>query len=345
MSKVFIKMVPHKSAQNKRPFVTDKRGEKVNTKESSAVKGIGKNGTGIFRFCVGQLKGGNLNTGFEKTIENPWFGKKSQSLPTIWQNKKLETREEITRQEYFEIKLGFEPGYLTSIAKKVFDNKPTPWIQSWWKDFEEMTILDLDNPEDELTFWLLKQAHPDKCANSWSERTPFSRLYISQINEDEVKVTKRTEILESTIVKISALKNEHIESDIRKVATILNIIRGEVSIEKIKNSLSDYIMKRQSNQDENIKKFNKLYDEMQDVKGRETFEARYLLQECINNRVVSDYKGKYIWSSKKGQSVELLGKSYQEAINTLIDVDWRHYREELEEELKSKVDDARIMAL
>lgn len=345
MSKVFIKMVPQKSAQNKRAFVTNRRGKKDNVKESSAVKAHGKNGSAIFRFCVGQKKGGQLNTGFEKTMENPFKGKASEKLPSIWQNKNIETRDEITRQEYFEIKLGLEPGTLTSTSNKIFDKKPLPWIQNWWKDFQELTILDLDKPEDELTYWLLKQAHPDKCANSWEERTPFSRLYISQFNEDDLKVAKRQEKLETTIVNLADLKNNHSEADIRKVAVILNLIRGEVSIEKVKNTLSDFIMQKTSKQDDNIIAFNKLYNEMQDAKGREIFEAKYLLQECINNRIVSDYKGKYIWSSKKGEAVELLGKSYQEVINTFLDIDWRHYREELEEELKARVDDSRILAL
>lgn len=345
MSKVFIKMVPHRSAQNRRPFVTDKIGEKKNPKDTNMVKAHGTNGSGIFRFCVGQKRNGMMNTGFEKTLENPFKGKDSDKLPANWQGTNIEKRNEITRQEYYEIRLGLDPGTLTSIGNRIFDRKPLPWIQAWYKDFEELTILDLDKPEDDLTFWLLKQAHADKCANSWEERTPFSRLYISQVNEDDLKTAKKQERLEETIVNLATLKNEHTESDIRKVSVVLNIIRGEVSMEKIKNALSDYIMTKGSKQEENIKEFNKIFSEMNDAKGRETFEARYLLQECINNRVISDYKGKYIWASKKGEAVELIGKSYLEAINTLIDIDWRHYREELEQELKTKVDDSRIVAL
>lgn len=340
MAKVFIKMVPHKSVQNRKDFIADQNGKKEITKSKSK----GTNGQSIFRFVVSHKKSNLLNTGFDKKVENPYY-EQEDKLPSLWRNSNIHTKKEITRQTYFELKLNKQEGSLVSVPKDMFKKGKVPFIQNFSREFQETTVLDLDDPMDELTFWLLKQSSADKCAPSWEERTPFSRIYISHEYEAEEKVAKETDLIENTIARLVELKKEGTESDLKKISVILKTTKGEISPIKIKTSLSNYINKKGVDQKERIEIFNKLLDQMQDLKTREIFEARYLLQECINQRIISDYKGKYIWSSKKGSNLELLGKSEQEAINTLIDIDWRNYREELIEELKAKIDDNRIMAL
>ena len=81
-------------------------------------------------------------------------------------------------QEYFEIKMNKPAGFLTSESRPLFDNKTgkgLTYLQRFMKSFYETTVLDLDSVEDELTYYLLLQSHPDKCANSENELTPFSR--------------------------------------------------------------------------------------------------------------------------------------------------------------------------
>lgn len=340
MAKVFVKMVPHPSAQKKKHFIKDPKGRK----DINMTKAQGKNGMGIFRFVVSQTRNGLLNTNLDKKIDNPWKDKPNE-LPSNWRTSGLETKEVISKQEYFEVKLNQKPGELTSIPKKIFDKDSSmPYLQKLYKDFEDTTLLDLDEPKDELIYWLLLASHADKCANSWEERSNFSRLYISKVNEDEVRVAKKLEIVENAISDLVTLKNDYSESDIIKIAVVLKLIKGETSISKVKNTLSEHISKQSSNQLENIEAFNELFKSLNNAKDREMFEAKYLLQACINNRIISDYKGKYTWNSKKGTSLETLGKSYKEAVQTILDIDWRNYREELADELKTKVDDNRSMA-
>jgi hypothetical protein len=347
MGKVFVKLVERESAQKRKSFIYAKNSiskEIRREKNIESGKSIGTNGKSGFRFLVSQHKPGYLNTGFSERVENPWF-ENAKDLPIEWQNLKIDTKQEISRQEYFEIKLGLRPGTLHSNSKRLFDKKDTlSWIQQWYRDFIDTTVLDLNEPIDELTYWLLLQSSNDKCANSYKDITPFSRIYISQVNEDEERVAKKNEIIEQAVYDLVTFKNEHSESEIIKLAVILKVVKGEVSIKKIKQSLSDFISLKTPKQFENIKDFGKLYANLQDAKGKDIFEAKYLLQECINNRVISDYKGKYIWSSKKGTNLELIGKTYNEVLTTLLDIDWRHYREELELELKAKLDDNRLMA-
>lgn len=343
MSKVFVKLVSRPSAQKRQGYIT-RNGVKQNI---DLPKAIGKNGAGAFHFSISQTKHGKLNTGLDKMITNP-FKDLPDSLTSEWRNSKIDEKDKISKQEYFEILMNKPAGFLTSESRQVFDNKigkGLTYLQRLFKSFYETTVLDLDNPEEELLYYILQQAHPDKCANSLDEITPFTRVYISQVNEDDVKVSKRNEVVESATYNLVKIKNEQSETTLRKFATILELIKGEVSLEKVKNSLSDYIQKRDSKQFERIDKFMELAEYLKDAKGMEIFEAKYLLQITIYNRVISDYQGKYIWSAKKGTNLELLGRTYKEALAWLLEIDNRHYREELEEELKAKISDNRIMAL
>lgn len=343
MSKVFVKLVERPTAQKRQGYVT-RNGVKANVNFPRA---IGQNRSGGFHFSISTMKSGKLNTGLDKIVENPFY-ELPDKLPSEWRNSGIDKKQKISKQEYFEIKMNKPAGFLTSESRPLFENKigkGLTYLQRFFKSFYETTVLDLDIVEEELTYYLLLQSHPDKCANSEEDKTPFSRAYISQVNEDEVKVGKRNEIIENAVYKLVKLKNEQSESIIRKFATILEIIKGDVAFEKVKNSLSDFINQKTNKQLEKIEKFNNLFKLLEDAKGLETFEAKFLLQYSINNRVISDYQGKYIWSSKKGTNLELLGRSYQEALSWLLDIDNRNYREELEDELKAKVDDNRIMAL
>lgn len=344
MSKVFVKLVSRPSAQKRQGYYT-RNGVKSNI---DLPKAVGLNGSGTFTFSISKTKGNKLNTGLDKIVENTKWYKQPDKLPSEWRNSKIDEREKISKQEYFEILMNKPAGYLTSISNDIFysrKGKQATYLQDFKKTFKETTVLDLDIPEDELLYWLLLQSHNDKCANSESEITPFSRMYISLVNEDDVKISKKNDIIEDAIYKVVKLKNEQSESVITKFATILNIIKGDLAFDKIKNSISDYVKLQNSKQFERIEEFNKLYAQIQDAKGMEIFEAKFLLQHAINNRVISDYQGKYIWASKKGTPLELLGRSYQEALSWLLDIDSRHYREELEDELKAKLNDNRIMAL
>lgn len=338
MSKVFVKLVSRPSAQKRQGYIT-RNGVKSNIDQPKA---IGLNKSGGFHWCISyNKKKGALNTGLDKIVDNDYFNLPDK-LTSEWRNSGIEKKEKISKQEYFEIKMNKPAGFLTSESRPLFENKVgkgLTYLQRFTKSFYETTVLDLDNVEDELTYWLLLQSHPDKCANSEAELTPFTRIYISQVNEDDIKISKKNDIIEDAIYKVVKLKNEQSESVIRKFATILEIIKGDLAFEKVKNSISDYVKLQNSKQFERIEKFNKLYAQTQDAKGMEIFEAKFLLQYAINNRVISDYQGKYIWASKKGSNLELLGRNYQEALNWLLDIDNRNYREELEDELKAKVDD------
>jgi len=344
MSKVFVKLVSRPSAQKRQGYIT-RNGVKSNIDQPKA---IGLNKSGGFCFAVSMnTKTKKLNTGLDKMVENPFY-KLPDSIPSEWRNSKIEEKEKISKQEYFEIKMNKPAGFLNSDTRKPFEHLPgknLTYLQDFKKLFYDTTVLDLDLVEDELTYHLLLQAHPDKCASSEDELTPFSRIYISKVNEDDIKISKKNDIIEDAIYKVVKLKQEQSESVIRKFATILEIIKGDLALEKVKNSISDYVKLQNSKQFERIEKFDKLYAQTQDAKGMEIFEGKFLLQYAINNRVISDYQGKYIWASKKGTSLELLGRSYQEALAWIIDIDNRNYREELEDELKAKVDDNRIMAL
>lgn len=333
-------MIARESAQKRTDFIMDPKGNK---RRVEVGKSRGKQTAG-FRFSVSQHKPKQLNTGFHKMTTNPW-AEKIDTISSVY--KHLEGKEKISYQDYFEVRLGLEPGTLTSVPKPIFDKKVAlPWIQKWYRDFKDVTVLDLDDPEDEMTHHLLLHTSPDKCANSFDEITPHSRMYISLVHEDEEKQVRRNEKIEEGIANLVDLKRTYSSDEMYKVAVVLNLAKGSVNDTMVKNSLSTFITEKSKSQIDNIADFNEVYELFTgDVKQKEEFEAKYLLKELINNRIVSDYRGKYTWASKKNTNLELIGRSEAEALNFLLDIDNRGYREELVEELKAKLDDARHMAL
>jgi hypothetical protein len=79
-----------------------------------------------------------------------------------------------------------------------------------------------------------------------------------------------------------------------------------------------------------------LVNGLQTPKGRIELEARYLLQACVDHRVVIDKQATYTWIRSTGPII--LGETYNEAISTLTNPKKDVLVQELRDELKIKMD-------
>lgn len=329
----FIKSVFRPSAQE-RHKITLKNGEiaKINRAPDAA-----------FHFAFSRsLSKGLLNTGFWERIDNPYKAKsfEESGLSSDWKDSEIWLRNQITIQEYLEIKYNQKPGFLTSELADLWgqrkSTKPT-YIQAFRYPLKDgVTILDLDKMEDEIMY--IGALRTSKIANSAREANPVKHShYISQVNESEVEQAKKTEVYEEAVARLYKIKNEFDSETVKQFAVVLDIVKkDDVSVRSLKNKLSDYINDKQYGR-ENIQTFFKYYDLFTGNKTEKArFEATYVLKTLVNNHIISVNKGTYSWGNAPEQSVQKLGLSEAAVVEFLLDKDKSEWRKMLCEELKSK---------
>jgi hypothetical protein len=84
----------------------------------------------------------------------------------------------------------------------------------------------------------------------------------------------------------------------------------------------------------NIDKFMELVNLIKTVKGKIDLDAKYLLQQLIDYRVVSEKQSTYTWMRPTGAIV--LGETYTEAVEFLTNPKKQALIEDLRAELKIK---------
>lgn len=228
----------------------------------------------------------------------------------------------LTLQDKIEQEWGLPKGYLT--------NKPTPKAKTR-KDFSELTyyethswilkdsttIIDTSTLDGLLGYYvMLDSKYVANSEKEWREhKWPKAKFYISLENEmDELKYTK-------TSIKTKAfsrLEAEEMTPDVKlKFVGILGLAatNATISNQQAHNLLFDFIDKSGYGPGSNIEQFNVLFNELGTPKGRERFEAKYLLKRAIDARVIYEKAGSYTFVRDKGNIV--IGETYEEAIDFL----------------------------
>lgn len=330
MSKtVFINVVPKASAQKRHEY-THWSGRKMNVTKAKGA------GTG-FRASVSVRKNA-LNTGFDKIVDNPWYRESAEEveLPSEWTGSNIWNKKKITLQNYLELKHNQPKGFYTSVKSPMFppaDYKYTFMQQFQYHLKDGMTILNLNDPKDEIMYYLALAS--SKIANSKNEITMTTDFFISHVNESEEEKATKNRLIRKANAKLTDIIDGKSPEVARKVAVILGLIRGSVSFEKVENSLYNFI----NGKDEqviNINKFNDVVELLDTKVGKERFEALYLLKELVNYRIVTDTREKYTWIQAPSESLRTIGKSQDSTINWLLDPDSTEWREMMEEQLEAK---------
>lgn len=169
----------------------------------------------------------------------------------------------------------------------------------------------------------------------WREhKWPRAMWYIALENESDAIKYKRNEI---KVKAFSRLNDPNFtESYKRKVVSILDLSssRTDLSAEQVNNVLYDYIEKSSYTPGSNIDKFTEVTSLLDTPTGREQIEARWILRQALDHRVIYEKQDTYTWVRPKGNII--IGDRYVDAIDYILSPKKTAEVEELMAEIQLK---------
>jgi hypothetical protein len=330
---VFIKSVASPSAQGRNRQVTsDGRTISDRTKAARAAT--------WFTPSVSVSKN-QLNTGFWKTIVNPYKSEKKESvkLPAAWETSDIWKQDQITIQQWLEIKYDHPAGFYSSEKPDIFDRrgKTATYLQGFRYELSDgITVLDLSKERDHIMYLLALQS--DKIASSIKDVNPAVHShYIAEVNEDERGKNIRVNKLTKAFSYLHKLSSDHPESIYKKFAVLTDITKtSTLPAETYKSKLYDYLVEK-INSDSNADKFINVYETYHGSKDQKArLDTVFFLKEMTNNYVISMDKGKYTWVNAPNLDVKDLGVSEAKVVDWLMLPTSADWRTALAEEYKTK---------
>lgn len=320
--KIFIHSIPRESAYNIHEWTNDSSGKKLNKNK------IGSLINTKYPVFYSAKIGGYATGLYKPWLENGVQKKDKQGIP-------------LTMQQYYEQKHGKPAGYYSNMVNdprgENFDESKKTYFDRFFIQLNDgTTVLDLDNPDDEIRYEVILES--PFFANSEKEwrsyKWPKAQFYIALENEsDEIKYLK-------SVAKSGAIAELH-NSELtlpykRQIVVILNISNARTVLQEsqIHNLLMDYIEASTTTPGSNIDKFKELTNLLKTPKGRIELEARYLLQEAQDFSVIREKQGSYIWVRPTGTLT--IGETQSEAIDFILNPKKAILIDELKEEIKIK---------
>lgn len=247
----------------------------------------------------------------------------------------------LTLQDKLERKWNLEPGYLNNSSWKRGDSQRSedmPYFQrASWKLNDGSTVLDLNNFDDEMFYYVaLDSKFIANSEREWREhKWPKATYYIALENEAEELKHQKNRIKSKAF---ASLHHSSMSGSVkREVANILELCSTKLTLteEQVDNLLFDYIDRSTFTVGNNIDKFNELFKLQQTATGREDFSARHLLRKALDNRVIYEKQGAFIWNKSSGPIT--IGERYFEAVEFILNPKKQSLVEELEQEIKAKI--------
>ena len=186
-----------------------------------------------------------------------------------------------------------------------------------WVLNDGSTVLDLDHFDDAMFYYVaLDHKFIANSEREWKERRwPHAKFYISLENEtEELQFEKNSKKYKAFAKLASDVLNSQKKKEIIWVLDIASTFTS-LTDEQCDNILYKHI-EADSSSNNNIDKFNELYELLTHDKGRAEFTARLTLKRAIDARVVYEKQDTYTWSRAKGPIV--LGEKYSEAVEFLL---------------------------
>ena len=245
-----------------------------------------------------------------------------------------------TWQQREEQKWGLAPGYLTNRSwrkgESVKDENLTYYQNKSWPLNDGTTVLDLNNFDDAMFYYVaLDSKFIANSEREWkSHKWPNAQFYISLENESEELQHEKNAKKYKAFAK---LDSELLTSPKKKeIIWILGLASTftDLKEEQVDNTLYKFI-ESDSITNNNIDKFNELYNLLAHEKGRVEFAARLLLKKALDSRVVYEKQDTYTWPRSKGPIV--LGEKYSDALEFLLNPKKDSLVLELESEIKAKM--------
>jgi hypothetical protein len=319
--KVFIKSIPRETSLKLEDWTNDTSGVRMKKTKVGLTRDTFM---ALYDPRVGGLKNGLSN--------KPWMEEGKQV--------KDEKGNPLTLQDKMEKKWGLEKGLLTNRTWRKGDptteEKLTYYQKKSWKLNDGSTVLDMDNMEDELGYYaaldskFIANSEAEWRAHKW----PKATHYIAWENEaDEIKFSRT-----SQKSKAFALLHDTSMSPTmkRKFIYLLGITSSNINLtdEQVHNLLYDYIDSTAFSPGSNIEKFQELATMLTTAPGRSEIEARYILKQAIDYRIIYEKAGTHTWVRPEG-TLEL-GNTLGEAVEFILNPKKQGLVEELNTAIKAK---------
>lgn len=322
MSLVFIYSVPRETATRVDAFVNDSSGKPMKKTK------IGRSTDGLVAFYSPKL-GGLANY----ISYNPWIGEDGAQVVDDKGNP-------LTLQDKLEQKYHLPKGYLHNRAWRNGDSRKEEdlsyYTKKVWRMQDGCTVLDLSKMDDELGYYvmlasqLVANSEREWLAHKW----PKAKWYIALENESEELKYNRNQIKSKAF---SALHSSDL-TDVykRKLVTLLGIsnAKAQLSAQQVHNLLYEFIDKSTYTPGSNIERFNNIVNMLSTPEGREQFEARFILAQAVDNRIVVEKQDTYTWTRPSGTIT--LGDRYQEAVDYILNPKKASEVEQLLEEIAKR---------
>lgn len=341
-TKVYVRPVPRNSVQG-RHLLTNNAGKKLGyTKAKGAATTL---------TILPNPNTGKLNLPFGQRMENPYFANTEDEIDPILTNEWVQNgvwkRNQISKQEYFEIKHGRSPGFYAfdnlgerkSFGRGSKSGDEQTYLQRLRRKFiDGRNELNLSIPEDEI--WYEYIMHGSSIfARSKAEiiDKPHAKFYISHIDEDQTEKAMKNERLLEAQSKLYSLFTNHPQETWTWIASKLRLIKGDTPAAQVKNVLTEYV------NEEHERDFKRQLEAIEAINmldtpdGKERLQNIHFLRLLVNKKVVNDRLDRYTWNSQKGSNREIIGKSENEALEFLMNPENDDYVEKLTAELKNRL--------
>lgn len=187
-------------------------------------------------------------------------------------------------------------GYYVCLASKKVANSEKEWRSHKWPDAD--FFIAIESESDDL-----------KYKNNELKSKAFASLHSTDLTNDNKRKT------------VSLLNLASAKSDLTEM--------------QVHNLLYDYVDKSSFTPGSNLDKFSEVRVLLTTAPGREEFEARYLLKQATDLRVVYEKQDTFTWIRPKGTIV--LGDTYRDAIGFLLNPKKDTLTEELKADIKAKM--------
>lgn len=321
MAKIFIMSIPRETATKLSDFTSDVSGKKLKKTKVGRTRDS-------YQALYSPKVGGLLNGLSYK----PWMEEGKQIEDA--QGRKL------TLQDKMEQKWRLPKDYLHNRpfqkGNSLKEADMSYYQRKSWKVNDGSTILDTDNMDDELFYFVTLDSKffANSLKDVQNHSMPYATHYIAHEQEAQELKFKKNNYKGRAIAMLQS--PDLTASYKQKFVHILELSRASITNdeETLYNVLFDYIDSSSFQPGSNIDKFVELYNKLGDAKGREEIEAKHLLKRVIDNHVIYERQGTYTWVRPSGTLV--VGESYTDAIEFLLNPKKKPLVDELKAELKIK---------
>lgn len=326
-TRLIVKPVQRSSYQGRhmqRFSFIGKDGQRVETAEMGKSKATTKDGKSCAEVLVFKP---NTNTrkfeaGMTQSMTNPFKDANvdelisKYSLSQNWRKlvESIVVQDQITKQLYFEILDGVEPGdYNESMPTKRLPNSSfaDPKVEGniniigsfKLRLYDGANIFDSKTSKGRMSMQLIRM-RSDVVAKDYQSINPSEhRWYIAEENEEVIEKKRVNDMENEAIVMLYNLKKKHPANIVRQMGVILtdkenlSIIRGQMDEAGVDTVLNSYIKDKGPEQFGNITKFLQTGELMDS--NMELFHVKYLVRMGFINNLFRYSNGSVFWLSQQ----------------------------------------------